>query len=206
MKTYKIGRNPDNDIVIQDDTLIASRYHATLNVSDNGNITIIDNSTNGTFVNGLRLQKNIETTVKNNDEIKFGKSAFLNWNDIKIQTASSFTHIENHETPKKDVQGMFSEAFSFDGRIRRLEYGLSNIIYAVIAIIINYTVENDESLAVIYLGFFPLLWFLFAQGAKRCHDLGNSGWFQLIPFYGLWLLFANGEKGENKYGNNPKGE
>lgn len=206
MRTYKIGRNPDNDIVIKDDTLIVSRYHATLKVTDNGSITIIDNSTNGTFVNGIRLQKNLETKVKNGDEIKFGKSVSLNWHEIQIPTAISFTKIENHDTPKNEVQDMFSESFSFEGRIRRLEYGLSIIIYSVIAIFLNYTVENDGSLAVIYLGFFPLLWFLFAQGAKRCHDLGNSGWFQLIPFYGLWLLFANGEKGENKYGNNPKGE
>jgi uncharacterized membrane protein YhaH (DUF805 family) len=49
-----------------------------------------------------------------------------------------------------------------------------------------------------------LLWFTWAQGAKRCHDLGNSGW-QLIPFYALWLLFADGQSGINRYGDNPKG-
>ena len=53
--------------------------------------------------------------------------------------------------------------------------------------------------------FIPLIWFLIAQGAKRCHDRGNSGWFQLIPFYGLWMLFADSITGENEYGPNPKG-
>ena len=50
MKTYKIGRNPDNDIVIQDDTRLVSRYHAVLKVQDNGTMTICDTSTNGTFL------------------------------------------------------------------------------------------------------------------------------------------------------------
>ena len=50
----------------------------------------------------------------------------------------------------------------------------------------------------------PYFWFIWAQGAKRCHDRGNSGWYQIIPFYGLWMLFAEGEIGTNEYGNSPK--
>jgi hypothetical protein len=34
--------------------------------------------------------------------------------------------------------------------------------------------------------------------------MGQSGWFQIIPFYVLWMIFASGEKGINKYGVNPK--
>lgn len=29
---------------------------------------------------------------------------------------------------------------------------------------------------------------------KRSHDIGNSGRYCLIPFYGLFLLFAPGAK------------
>lgn len=50
-----------------------------------------------------------------------------------------------------------------------------------------------------------LFWFKLAQGTKRCHDRGNSGWFQFIPFYGLWMLFGDSDYGINKYGPNPKG-
>lgn len=73
---------------------------------------------------------------------------------------------------------------------------------------INITPENQvsEGMAIFYLLlFFPALWFLWAQGAKRCHDRGNSGWYQIIPFYGLWMLFADGEECENEYGVDPKG-
>ncbi|WP_449437398.1 DUF805 domain-containing protein [Pedobacter steynii] len=50
-----------------------------------------------------------------------------------------------------------------------------------------------------------LVWFMLAQGAKRCHDRNNNGWWQFIPFYGFWMLFVPGDVGDNKYGPNPKG-
>jgi uncharacterized membrane protein YhaH (DUF805 family) len=52
---------------------------------------------------------------------------------------------------------------------------------------------------------FPAYWFVIAQGTKRCHDRDNSGWYQIIPFYGLWMLFGDSNYGENDYGFNPKG-
>ncbi len=108
---------------------------------------------------------------------------------------------------------MFKNPFSFEGRIRRTEYGVSFIIFVVARVIITFIAaamlsnSYDESGAVVLSFIFsvPLLWFLWAQGAKRCHDVGNSGWWQLIPFYALWLLFQDGQAGSNEYGDNPKG-
>lgn len=111
-----------------------------------------------------------------------------------------------------DNKGMFKRPFSFYGRIRRLEYGLSMIAIFIYAVIINiiigtisqFSANSDGAIVFIIIMYIPLYWFLWAQNCKRCHDLGNSGWWQLIPFYGFWLLFASGNDGENKYGNNPK--
>jgi uncharacterized membrane protein YhaH (DUF805 family) len=104
---------------------------------------------------------------------------------------------------------MFKAPFSFTGRIRRMEYGLSMIIYVVVYLaiafftgILNDTPSSPSLLLLLLL--LPLFWFVLAQGTKRCHDLGNSGWYQLIPFYGLFMLFGNGDANANKYGNNPK--
>jgi len=100
---------------------------------------------------------------------------------------------------------MFKNPFSFEGRIRRTEYGVSFIIYAVIAVIVNAIISSSSDAAILGIAYIPMLWFLWAQGAKRCHDLGNNGWWQIIPFYALWLLFQDGQHGSNQYGENPKG-
>jgi|SRR6185312_4060979 len=101
---------------------------------------------------------------------------------------------------------MFKNPFSFNGRIRRLEYGLSYLIYIIVAMVASFTMDEFKIDSVfIILIFIPLVWLLLAQGSKRCHDMGNSGWYQLIPFYGFWMLFADGYPGSNEYGPNPKG-
>lgn len=112
---------------------------------------------------------------------------------------------------------MFKNPFSFRGRIRRLEYGLSIIIlYGYIMVcafimgvllgIFGAADLSDEWFTLILLPLYiPVYWFMLAQGAKRCHDRGNSGWYQIIPFYNLIMLFGDGDYGENEYGPNPKG-
>ncbi len=100
---------------------------------------------------------------------------------------------------------MFRNPFSFDGRIRRLEYGLSYLIYIILYLSASFLWQEFQAAALFFYPFIAvLIWFLLAQGAKRCHDLGNSGFFQFIPFYGLLMVFQDGQNGINKYGENPK--
>lgn len=103
-------------------------------------------------------------------------------------------------------KGMFKRPFSFEGRIRRLEYGLSYLSLYPYSFFIGLILGlfGIYSEVMIYICLIPVYLFIWAQGAKRCHDLGNSGWYQLIPFYILWMLFAEGDAGDNEYGPNPK--
>lgn len=105
-------------------------------------------------------------------------------------------------------KGMFKRPFSFKGRIRRTEYGISFLIYFFWHIISEALTQDVDASPGVYIfvliSLIPMMWFLWAQNCKRCHDRGNSGWYQLIPFYVLVLLFGEGESGSNRYGDNPK--
>ncbi len=103
---------------------------------------------------------------------------------------------------------MFKNIFSFDGRIRRTEYGLTYLGYVLISSmqdIWNQFSQTEFSDILYVIIMIPLIWVVLAQGAKRCHDRGNSAWYQIIPFYALWMLFGDSDHGPNQYGDNPKG-
>jgi len=101
-----------------------------------------------------------------------------------------------------DKPSMFKNVFSFNGRIRRLEYGLSIIIFFLIAILLGGIIEERFILFVLI----PVYIFLLSQGTRRCHDLDFNGWWQLVPFFGFAMLFLDGDVGSNQYGGNPKGK
>jgi len=103
------------------------------------------------------------------------------------------------------IRLMFKAPFSFSGRIRRTEYGISYLVYIVLLGIIAGITEASRGGSFLAIAYIPMLWFLFAQGAKRCHDRGHTGWYQIIPFYVFWMLFAESKYGPNEYGPNPKG-
>ena len=104
---------------------------------------------------------------------------------------------------------MFKKPFSFEGRIRRLEYCLSLIIsFLIVAMVSSFLgpqgAESGSGMAGVVV-LLPIIWLFFAQRAKRCHDRGVPAIWQFIPFYGAILLFGDSDPGENEYGPNPKG-
>lgn len=107
-----------------------------------------------------------------------------------------------------DNHGMFRRPMSIKGRIRRTEFCLSYLMYLLIVPIFAFMAEESDynpalSVATVLI-YFIGIWFMIAQGIKRCHDLGRSGWYQLIPFYFLVMMFGSGEVGYNEYGSDPK--
>lgn len=82
MKTYSIGRDLNCDIVINDSTDVISRCHALLNITPSGKMTIIDQSSNGTYVNGIRISQNVPVPVTRKDIVSLAHVAKLDWNQI----------------------------------------------------------------------------------------------------------------------------
>ena len=69
-----IGRAPTNDISIQGEKI--SRFHAKLVVADIGVDALDLGSTNGTFLDGERLEANQVTPLKNGAQVRFGDQSF----------------------------------------------------------------------------------------------------------------------------------
>lgn len=87
MKVYSIGREVGCDIVINDSSDVISRRHAILNVLPSGKMTIVDQSHNGTYVNGIRISPNVPVPVTRKDNVSFAHVARLDWNLIPKPTS-----------------------------------------------------------------------------------------------------------------------
>ncbi len=82
MKVYSIGRDVTCDIVINDSTDVISRRHAILNVAPSGKMTIVDQSHNGTYVNGIKISPNVPVPVTRKDNISLAHVARLDWAQV----------------------------------------------------------------------------------------------------------------------------
>lgn len=94
----------------------------------------------------------------------------------------------------------------FSGRARRKEYWMFILIYMIISVVLS-IFGLDVISGLVALG---LLVPSLSIAARRLHDTGRSGWWQLIvliPLIGaivLIIFLAQDGHDENSYGVNPK--
>jgi len=103
-------------------------------------------------------------------------------------------------------ESAMSQLFTGRGRICRSTFLVSLIVFYFVTFVFGKLPISEHRIAAIFYLIILIAgyWFIFAQGARRCHDLGKNGWYQIIPFYGLWMLFQDSEIGPNEYGADPR--
>jgi uncharacterized membrane protein YhaH (DUF805 family) len=102
--------------------------------------------------------------------------------------------------------GALKKYADFSGRARRKEYWMFILIYMVINVILALLGMDIISGIVALALLIPSL----SIGARRLHDTGRSGWWQLIylvPLIGLIVMIVflvQDSHDTNDYGVNPK--
>ncbi|WAK00480.1 DUF805 domain-containing protein [Methylobacter sp. YRD-M1] len=106
----------------------------------------------------------------------------------------------------------------FDGRAQRQEFWYFMLFYLLIYFALSVIDQvtgafNEQTGTGLFSGIYTLAMLIpsLAVGARRLHDTGRSGWWQLlslIPVLGILVLiffFAqDSQPGANQYGPNPK--
>lgn len=77
MKTITIGRDMNCDVSINNKMI--SRRHAILRIHPTGKMELVDMSTNGTYVNGIRLSSNVPFPLTRKDIVSFAHVSQLDW-------------------------------------------------------------------------------------------------------------------------------
>ena len=134
MRELTIGRLPHNDIVIDDQSV--SRSHATL-IINGGEYSIRDmGSSNGTFINGMRI--NGLSNLKENDILKVGNE-LVPWMNYITMSGSNDDHvapIQNHNKQNEGQEKLPNSSGALTLGILGLVFslGLFGIIFNILAI------------------------------------------------------------------------
>ena len=105
----------------------------------------------------------------------------------------------------------FSNYINFQGRATRAEYWWWTLFAVISDVVLGFI---DAALGIGFLqGLFSLAILIpgLAVGARRLHDIGKSGWWQLLWFaivvgwVILWVwAFRQGDRGQNQHGLDPR--
>lgn len=105
------------------------------------------------------------------------------------------------------VKTCFSKYADFTGRAQRSEYWYFFLFSFLVQSLIDLVLNSDSASGLASLA---LLVPSLSAGARRLHDTGRSGWWQLlilIPILGWIILLVfyvkEGDAGENDYGYDP---
>lgn len=106
----------------------------------------------------------------------------------------------------------FKNYAGFQGRSRRKEYWMFFLFNFIFTIVLEILAAVSDAFLILFLLYaVAIILPSLAVGTRRLHDIGKSGWWQLIsliPFVGGIILIVffcqDSLEGDNKYGPSPK--
>ena len=155
MQTFNIGRDANNQIVLNDS--LVSRSHAQLTVLDNRQVMIKDlGSSNGTFVNGNRIT---ECYLNSGDVVKCG-SVFLNWAQYigKSNQPSASPNYQQEDRIQPPYQDVYADSTV-------IQYGLGGVFKYLTTRIFEignlFKTNWDRKTSIIFLKVIPVAMIFF---------------------------------------------
>ena len=128
------------------------------------------------------------------------------WGDESQSASVPVDNNSNVSSATKDVSK--TSVFSFNGRVGRKAFWLTCIsVFGVLAYVFDHgwcllfwigRCGLNELIFWLFILF--CCYVFFSVGVKRCHDLGFSGWYLLIPGILSLCLLIKGEAKDNKWG------
>jgi uncharacterized membrane protein YhaH (DUF805 family) len=102
--------------------------------------------------------------------------------------------------------GVLKNYATFQGRAQRKDYWVFTLISTIvsIALIVIGALSGVKDLLSNIYGLAVLIPSI-AAGVRRLHDTNRSGWWLLVPIVNLVFLVQDSQPGENRFGQNPKG-
>jgi uncharacterized membrane protein YhaH (DUF805 family) len=109
------------------------------------------------------------------------------------------------------VRSVFTQYVGFSGRARRSEFWWYTLFYVLLGVVMNVVNRAMGSNVLGLLVGLAVILPSLAVGARRLHDTGRTGWWQLLGLtivgFIVLIIFWVGDSqpGQNQYGPNPKG-
>ena len=107
--------------------------------------------------------------------------------------------------PLQSIFSLFKNYLKFSGRTPRSGYWYAYLFFSILSATI-FIIDLKLIGTVLYLiTGFPF----YALSARRLHDVGKSGWWQLIQITGIgcipyiYWMCKKGTKGHNRFGSDP---